>query len=221
MARKRKIRRKSDRKPNRPASRFKKSKGPKAAKRKVSTRKRARRTPKSRVVRRRRPKPRRRVPARPKRPKNSPSVKLEPNVESAVRDINRGQSVTAAARASQIPRKRLQTILSQQRLVKRKGKRWVGKDNRPRRVPVMTDGRFRVLTVRGYEQARLVGEHHNAAGEFVRTNNIKLIQPFDGKAVQAINGRKYPLETNPNALHRIAAMDTPPFHEIYEITSSR
>lgn len=83
----------------------------------------------------------------------------------------------------------------------------------------MTGGRFRVVTVRGYEPARLVGEHHHAVGEFVRTNDIGSIRPFEGQSVSAVGGRKYPLETDPNALHRIAAMDTPPFHEIYEITS--
>jgi hypothetical protein len=84
----------------------------------------------------------------------------------------------------------------------------------------MTNGRVRVLTVRGYTEARLVGEHHQAVGEFVRTNATKLIKPFNGKTVKTVGGRKYPLETSPNALHRIAAMDTPPFHEIYEITSA-
>jgi hypothetical protein len=68
-------------------------------------------------------------------------------------------------------------------------------------------------------RARRVGEHHHAAAEFVRTNDRELIKPFRGRTVQAANGRIYPLETDPNALHRIAAMDSPPFHEIYEITS--
>ena len=76
------------------------------------------------------------------------------------------------------------------------------------------------LIVAGYEQARLVGEHHHAVGSFVRTNDIELIKPFEGQSVRAASGRKYPLETDPNALHRIAAMDTPPFHEIYAITST-
>jgi hypothetical protein len=83
----------------------------------------------------------------------------------------------------------------------------------------MTGGRFRILTVRDYKEARLVGEHHHAVGEFVRTNSIELILPFKGRTVQTVSGRKYPLETSPNALHRIAAMDSPPFHEIYEIQS--
>lgn len=84
----------------------------------------------------------------------------------------------------------------------------------------MTAGRVLKLTVRGYEPARLVGEHHNAAWEFVRTNDIQLIEPFRSRTVEAVNGRRYVLETDPNALHRIAAMDTPPFNEIYEITSN-
>ena len=50
--------------------------------------------------------------------------------------------------------------------------------------------------------------------------DIDLLEPFEGLSVRAIDGKKYPLETDPNELHRIAAMDTPPFHEIYQITST-
>jgi hypothetical protein len=134
--------------------------------------------------------------------------------------MNRGRSLTAAARDLDLPPKQLQNYVTRRRLAKRKGQRWVSKDNRLRRVPVMTGGRLRTLIVRGYEPARLVGEHHHAVGEFVRTNDIKLIKSFRGQTVQAVNGRRHVLETNPNALHRIAAMDSPPFHEIYEITSN-
>jgi hypothetical protein len=94
------------------------------------------------------------------------------------------------------------------------------KDDRLRKVLVMTRGRFRELTVRGFAEASLAGAHHHVAGQFVRTNDITLLKPFAGKSVRAATGRKYPLETDPNALHRIAAMGSPPFHEIYEILSS-
>jgi hypothetical protein len=86
-------------------------------------------------------------------------------------------------------------------------------------MPVITTRGILNLTLRGYEQARLVGEHHEAVGEFVRTNKIELLDPFKGRAVQAANGRRHSLETRPNELHRLAAMDSPPFHEIYRITS--
>jgi hypothetical protein len=154
------------------------------------------------------------------RPTNSKLLIDDPRIEAAILEMNRGRSLTAAARAAHISRRRLRQVLAQRRLVKRKRQHWVTKDYRLRRVPVMTGGRFRVITVRGYEPARLIGEHHHAAGEFVRTNDITLIEPFTGQTVRAVNGRRYPLETDPNALHRIAAMGSPLFHEIYEITSN-
>ena len=147
-------------------------------------------------------------------------IPLDPRLEIAVKDMNRGSSLTAAARSVNLRLKSLQSFVGRRRLAKRKGRRWVIKDDRLRRVQVITKGRIRTVTVRGYEQARLVGEHHNAAGNFVRTNDIQLIKPFDGRSVQAVKGKQHLLETDPNALHRIAAMDTPPFHEIYEIISN-
>lgn len=180
------------------------------------------RRPKNQAQRARRSAPRhRKVAATPK--KSKPARKRlasDPRIEIAVREMNRGQSLTATARSLHLPPKSLQAALKQRRLGKREGRRWVTSDNRLRRVPVMTGGRLLKLTVRGYEPARLVGEHHNAAWEFVRKNDIKLIELFRGQTVQAVNGRRYVLETDPNALHRIAAMDSPPFHEIYEITSN-
>lgn len=147
-------------------------------------------------------------------------IPLDPRLEIAVKGMNRGSSLTAAARSVNLPPKSLETFVRPRRLAKRKGRRWVIKDNRLRRVPVITKGRIRLLTVRGYQQARLVGEHYNAAGDFVRTNDVELIDPFKGCSVQTVKGKQHPLETDPNELHRIAAMDTPPFHEIYEIIST-
>ena len=146
--------------------------------------------------------------------------KGDPGLEAAIREMNRGTSMTAASRSRHVSAERLRRFLSLQGLAEREGRRWVMTDSRPRQVPVMTGGRVRILAVDGFDQARLVGEHHQAVGEFVRTNDIELLKPFEGKFVRAINGRKYPLETDPNALHRIAATDTPPFHEIYAITST-
>jgi hypothetical protein len=128
--------------------------------------------------------------------------------------------MTAAAREQHISAERLRRFLVQEDLANKDGRRWIPKDQRPRRVPVMTRGRFRILTVDGYQQARIVGEHHNAVGQFVRSNDVSVIEPFVGLVVRGANGQTHPLETDPNALHRIAAMDTPPFHEIYQIVSS-
>jgi AraC-like DNA-binding protein len=163
--------------------------------------------------------PRKAATARQKSQSKKHRARPDRRLEIAVREMNRGRSLSATARDLGLSPKSLQSQLKRQRLISRKGKRWVTKDNRLRRVPVMSGGRFRVLTVRGYKQASLVGKHHHAVGKFVRTNAFELIKPFEGQSVTAASGRQHALETDPNALHRIAALDSPPFHEIYEIVS--
>ena len=150
----------------------------------------------------------------------SVEVKADRKINAAILAMNRGNSMTGASRSRHVSAERLRRFLSLQGLAEREGRRWVISDGRLRQVPVITNGDIRIVTVAGYEPARLAGDHNHAVGEFVRTNNIEFISPFEGKSVYAANGRKYPLETNPNELHRIAATDTPPFHEIYAITST-
>jgi hypothetical protein len=146
--------------------------------------------------------------------------KADPALEAAVRAMNQGESMTAAARSRHVSAERLRRFLIEQEIAERKSRRWVIRDARPRRVPVITRGTIQLPIVAGYAEASLAGAHHHAVGEFVRTNDIDHIKPFDGLTVRSVSGRKIPLETDPNALHRIAAMDSPPFHEIYEIVSS-
>ena len=131
-----------------------------------------------------------------------------------------GRSLSLSARSSHVSAERVRRFIAHEELAKLEGRRWVMTDDRPRRVPVLTGGRQRTVIVDGFDQASLVGEHNNAIGAFVRTNDIDLLEPFEGVSVRAANGKKFPLETDPNELHRIAAMDTPPFHEIYQITST-
>ncbi len=154
------------------------------------------------------------------RPVEAAPVKADSKINAAILEMNRNTSMTAAARSRHVSAERLRRFVAVQRLGESDGRRWVMTDSRPRIVQVMTGGRERTLTVDGYDQARLVGEHHQAVGEFVRTNDIELIKPFEGRSVRGANGREYPLETDPNELHRIASMDMPPFHEIYAITST-
>ncbi len=154
------------------------------------------------------------------RPVQATPVEADSKINAAILDMNRGNAMTAAAKSRNVSVERLRRYLAVQRLAERDGRRWVINDGRPRQVPVMTGGRMQILTVDGFDQARLVGEHHQAVGAFVRTNDIEFIKAFEGRSVRGANGRKYLLETDPNELHRIASMDTPPFHEIYAITST-
>ena len=173
-----------------------------------------------RRARRANARPRKGAPSLKKPQRSKRRLRSNPLIEIAVHEMNRGRSLTAAARSIGFPPRNLQAQLRGRGLLKRKGKRWVFKDDRPRKVVITTAGRSRTLTVRGYDEASIASAYQQAAKRFLRTNQLKFLQPFKGRTVQAANGRRYPLETDPNAVHRVAAMHSPPFHEIYEITST-
>lgn len=145
---------------------------------------------------------------------------LDPALEVAVRDMNRGVSMTASARRRQVSPERLRQYVSAKGIARRRGRRWEPDDHRLRTVLLFSRGKARQLDVVGYAEARLAGEYFRAVGEFVRTNDPSLLKPFVGKSVRATNGRRIPLETDPNALHRIFALKMPVFHEIYQVVSS-
>lgn len=154
------------------------------------------------------------------RPLEPPSTTPDRNLEAAIRAMNEGRSMTAAAKMHHVSAERLRRFIVSEDLASRQGRRWTISDSRPRRLPVMTGGQFKTLTVSGFSQASLVGLHHDAVGRFVRTADIELIRPFEGRSVRTTAGVEYPLETDPNELFRLASMDMPAFQEIYEIVST-
>lgn len=141
-------------------------------------------------------------------------------IDAAILAMNQGRSLTAAARAEHVSPDRLKRTLVQRKIGKRQGQRWIVSDTRPRRVPVLTRGKQKTLILDGFAEGSLAGAHYQAAGEFVRTNDPTLMDPYIGLSVRTSGGQRHPLETDLNELHRIAAMDEPPFHEIYQITST-
>ena len=138
-------------------------------------------------------------------------------VEAAYKDMRRTGSLTRAAKANGIAPERLRREIRDKGLAERSGRTWTFTDNRPREMMVLTGGEAVRVKVAGYDQASLNGAHLNAAKNFVRSNDIDLLQPFEGQSVTDIAGNSYPLETDPNALHQLASFGEP-FHEIYRLT---
>jgi hypothetical protein len=82
---------------------------------------------------------------------------------------------------------------------------------------VLTDGQSKMLTVRGFEAASLIGSHLAAVRRFVETNNIAELEPFAGRNVTDASGKSHPLETDPNKLYRLAAAGSEGFEQIYRL----
>jgi hypothetical protein len=139
-------------------------------------------------------------------------------LHAAYKDMRRTGSLTKSAKAFGISPERLRRAVKSQGLAERSGRTWHFTDDRPREMTVLTDGEAIKVKLANFDQASLNGRHLNAAKDFVRTNDSELLAQFIGQSVIDIAGKSHPLETDPNALHRIAASDEP-FHDIYRLVN--
>lgn len=152
-------------------------------------------------------------PARPLPEKGT----IDPKLERALKRLRNGTSLTEAAKMEHVSRERLRRFLADKNLATRTGRNWTVTDQRARRVPVVTQGKSRIVRVPDFESASLAGAYANDVGRFLSTNNADLLTPYSGRGVKDSKGRFHPFEINPNTLYRLATADLPAFHEVYEI----
>jgi len=147
-------------------------------------------------------------------------VKPSPRLELALKGLRQGDSLTCAAHSAGVTRERFRRFIATNDLAKREGRSWVMTDERPRRVPMISNGDTRAIVVANFEEASRVGHYFNDVGDFLRSNELELLTPYSGQGVRLKNGRFIPFETDPNALHRLASAGLPAFHEVYAITQN-
>lgn len=142
-----------------------------------------------------------------------------PEIESALRLMRTGSGIGAAASEAGVGEKRLRKFIRRRNLATRTGKVWRIHDPRTRRIAVQSHGRIQAIFVDGFNPASKAGQAWDLQGRFTQTNDIDLLNTLRGQGVTDTRGRFHPFETDPNALHRIAATDETAFHEIYQIVS--
>jgi len=146
------------------------------------------------------------------------SAAADAKLEKAFVALRDGKSLTAAARKAHVSPERLRQFVRSGNLAQREGRRWIVADNRQRSVPIYSKRKRVTVIAANYEQAALAGRYWDAAHRFVSSNDISLLDPFVGQSVRDAKGKAHPLETDPNAIHRLAAAGGPAFHEIYRLT---
>ncbi len=144
-------------------------------------------------------------------------LRSDDRLEAALKRLRQTNNQARAAKEAGISAERLRRFLRDNSLAERRGGRWQITDNRRRRMTVITEGEERQITLRDAEQASLNGEHLNAVKAFLRTNDIDLLRPFQGRSVIDAKGNAHPLETNANAIYRLSHAGSEVFHEIYRL----
>ena len=130
----------------------------------------------------------------------SRAPKPDPKLKAAVKLLREGNSQKLAAKSVGISAARLRRFTYGHNLAKRVGRKWVVTDERSKRVPTITQGEVKTITVPGYEEASKAGAYWNDVGQFIRTNELEIILPYTADGLTDVKGRFFPFEADPNEL---------------------
>lgn len=138
--------------------------------------------------------------------------------ERALREFRKIPNLADAAREAGIGKERFRRWLRNNELARYERRKWRIEDDRLRQISTITTRGVRQLKIWGFDDASVIGQHYAAVGQFVRTNDRSLLDPFIGVTVKDASRRIHLLETNPNALHRLANSGTEVFEMVYRLT---
>jgi hypothetical protein len=137
-------------------------------------------------------------------------------LEKGLRILNDTGDFSVAARAIRVSPKKFKRTAKRKGLIHKRNGRWKVVAALPRRIAIFTEGKQLAITVRS-KTSSLIGKYNSAVGQFLRTNKLQVLSEFKGVTVKDINGKSHPLETDANALYRLASAGGETFHEIYRI----
>jgi hypothetical protein len=129
----------------------------------------------------------------------------------------RTEGLSKSAKQAQISPEKLRRYAVEKGILEKRGRRWIIRKDVPRRLLIYSDAKEHAITVAKFRTASLIGEYMAAVRWFVQTNDLRHLEPFTGKSVKDISGKRFPLETRPNVLHRLANSGGSSFEDIYRL----
>jgi len=149
-----------------------------------------------------------------RKPKPIPDDKLQ----ISLRDLRKGHGLAHAAKQIRVSPERLRNQAVEQGFIAKERGRWVINPNLSRQMPVISNGQMFTLTFSSPALISRVGQFNAAVGHFLSSNDIAFLEPFFNETVIDSNGNEHLLETDPNALYRLAASGMEAFENVYRYT---
>lgn len=140
-------------------------------------------------------------------------------LEEGVKRIRRGDTLTQAAKEIHVSAERLRSYLTGQGVgVKTKGRWTIGVDDRYRLVKLYSDGKELHVWIQGYDQARLVGEYMNDVKEFLKTQDVSMLEKYEFESVVDTSGVRHYFEIDPNNIYELESTSDDSFEDVYKVT---
>ena len=175
------------------------------------------------------PSRKRRVPTKTRRRvsnpvrRTAPKAKRKAGRKSVPRAISlmrrRGLSLAKAARTARVSPRTVRRV-ADAALKKQPNDRYVARrrDRLVRVVYVLTDDGIQEVSLKGSEQASLVGEHWNTLHAYVARGESGGLSRFEGLSVTDVDGTVFVLSTDLVAIERLANAGVLSFESIYART---
>ena len=150
--------------------------------------------------------------ARPIRRKKRQITKKQPlrdiptQLDHARRLFMVTRSVKGAARSTGVSESQLRRLIRNYRLAKwdQSKHKWKITDRVTREVGIASNGRAKAIVVRGFVRAQLAKGYTAAVKNFLETNDVAALAPYQGLSITDVGKNKHLLETRPNVLLRLA-----------------
>jgi hypothetical protein len=123
-------------------------------------------------------------------------------------------SLNATARSIGLSPERLRRVLNENKLVKKRGRRWVLVNTRAP-IRMFSEGREIEIAVPNRKSRSEIGRYMNAVRAFLRSNEPEKLDDFVGKSVTDAARRSHAYETDPEALYQLASTGSESFEDIY------
>ena len=138
-------------------------------------------------------------------------------LQLALKVLRQEKSLTAAALEAKISPERLRRYATEKNIIERRGRRWIVRQELPRRMLLFSNADRVQVVVGDFTSASRVGRFMSAVSAFLRTNNPAGLREFEGVSVTDISGKSHLFETRPNTLYRLASAHDQSFEHIYRI----
>lgn len=138
-------------------------------------------------------------------------------LQISLKALRSGSTLREVAKQIRVSPERFRNQAMALGAIRKHGGRWIVKKSLPRQMLVYTDGQSLRITISQFREASKLGRYMAGVGRFLSTNDATHLEEFVDKSVKDRKGSRYTLETNPNALYRIAATGSEAFEQIYRI----
>lgn len=149
--------------------------------------------------------------------KRPPRPLDEHALQVALHELRKQGSISKAARSIHISKERLRRVALENGLIERGRRSWAIAANVPREFRIFSDNRAVTVILGNFSEASMAGRYMSAVGQFLNSNRLALLKPFQGQGATDLNGKFHPFETDPNRLFRLNLAGDRAFENVYRI----